>query len=1020
MAKKRYNSNAKWKTKGCLLNGQIEADYLGNVPYDGYVGNKTYNRLVSELESANSIIDKPVITSPVNGFVVTGNSLVVSSSQYSITGIEDKQHVSTTYQIATDNTFTNLIYDSTTATPTTTKIIPINTNGSFVLRIRYNSNNWTSEWSDIVNFSRNYIPGILTPSILTDGGVNRLLESSAFGTDPGFVGAHDSSDWEVALDSGFTSVILSAYSDSIQKTSLNISNLLTGTQYYARVRYRSGATVSSWSNPYGFITQVYLPPPELTYPSLQGTDPILDVFLKDYNGGPPRTDVVVRIVVKRRYTPTATWFTSLNTTYTINDYGNYSAPAYTISQSIPKTYYEITITYEHTPTNTASDPTVINLTLYKNSWAIQPTSLYKAPTGELFYKMYDPLYYGQSIPITAVRWQIFDDRRFINPVYEVVYNYDGSNDIDRRFYPSPVYEESYGKEIHYFDIGKYYYVRCQYISGGITSPWSSSRIFDLRNKYYIQKPNIVAPFNGETNVNDTVVRMTNAITVSTAQEPTRSNLFGVHVVIGDSIDQNGEINNVIEDAYYYNPRETRSGIYPTGALSNNKTFYIKVRYICKPLGDKCFSEWSDIVSFTTGNSISNFPDVSDFKVGGMTTYGVASRPLIYQANRLYNEDQNKSAISYYITDVNGKLVQIGGWESSILNYTLNVPDVYMYFVREDLNLNQTYRLYYRRNIVTKEIGALTSNVSSTWSSVQITPTRQFHARERMTDPPNLGTRTIRTVYAKGSAVNFNEYIIQFADNNIDMQVEYYNVASDSWTIGASTSRRRNRYTAIFNEYTGLAEVYGHRTDSNSNLDGKNYNVLTNTWSPGNTLYPNYTLVRDNYGVYHPGKGSIISLGRFYQSGGVLDGITVMWDDVTGVRSEKPPLFTPIWNSQPVVGSDNKLYYLGMSYTAAVGTSYDVWSLDVINSWGGWGYHDTLPLPIKNGYCIKLKDDIMVVNTLGKPNRFRNILWTYDINNKVLEPIYTIAVRGVYRLSGKGDGICYASYRARLYRFKLIV
>lgn len=60
---------------------------------------------------------------------------------------------------------------------------------------------------------------------------------------------HLNSDWQIATDAAFTSVVKSSLADTVNKTSYTNSTVSVSTTYYSRVRYRDNAGgVSDWSN----------------------------------------------------------------------------------------------------------------------------------------------------------------------------------------------------------------------------------------------------------------------------------------------------------------------------------------------------------------------------------------------------------------------------------------------------------------------------------------------------------------------------------------------------------------------------------------------------------------------------------------------------------------------------------------------------------------------------------------------------------------------------------------------------
>ena len=102
-------------------------------------------------------------------------------------------------------------------------------------------------------------PSIATPSILVpvdgavDLGPNLLITASSFATVPsGFV-SHLNTDWELATDIDFTTVVYSSLADNVNLTAITVS-LAANTVFYARVRYRSVSSTSAWSPVIDFMS----------------------------------------------------------------------------------------------------------------------------------------------------------------------------------------------------------------------------------------------------------------------------------------------------------------------------------------------------------------------------------------------------------------------------------------------------------------------------------------------------------------------------------------------------------------------------------------------------------------------------------------------------------------------------------------------------------------------------------------------------------------------------------------------
>ena len=106
-------------------------------------------------------------------------------------------------------------------------------------------------------------PSIATPSITspsdsaTDIGETPTITSSAFSVTNGGSDTHASSDWQIASDSGFSTVVVESLDDASNLESWTVpsGNLSTSTTYYVRVRH-AGTTYgdSGWSSGVSFTT----------------------------------------------------------------------------------------------------------------------------------------------------------------------------------------------------------------------------------------------------------------------------------------------------------------------------------------------------------------------------------------------------------------------------------------------------------------------------------------------------------------------------------------------------------------------------------------------------------------------------------------------------------------------------------------------------------------------------------------------------------------------------------------------
>jgi len=76
-----------------------------------------------------------------------------------------------------------------------------------------------------------------------------VLTGSAFAMNTTSANTHLNTDWQVASDANFNSIVTQSLTDATNKTTWTSGNLSLSTTYYARVRYRDNtSTVGDWSN----------------------------------------------------------------------------------------------------------------------------------------------------------------------------------------------------------------------------------------------------------------------------------------------------------------------------------------------------------------------------------------------------------------------------------------------------------------------------------------------------------------------------------------------------------------------------------------------------------------------------------------------------------------------------------------------------------------------------------------------------------------------------------------------------
>lgn len=175
------------------------------------------------------------------------------------------------------------------------------------------------------DFAINVLPyGVQTPTNVspsngaTDQNGSVTLTASAFGW-LGVADTHASSDWQVATDSGFTSLVANVIGDTVNKTSYTVTGLSTSQTYYWRVRYTGASNgTSDWSTPTTFVTKA-------NFSGLVGTQGGQGFGVGEY----PHT--------------LPSWITAMSGTSDPSsaNYGNYQGADGSVMVFVPKFYYRI-------------------------------------------------------------------------------------------------------------------------------------------------------------------------------------------------------------------------------------------------------------------------------------------------------------------------------------------------------------------------------------------------------------------------------------------------------------------------------------------------------------------------------------------------------------------------------------------------------------------------------------------------------------------------------------------------------
>lgn len=154
---------------------------LGSVPYsDPVSGGFTVNGKAFTILVGASYIVSPSITSPTNNSVGRPTSLTLTSSAFQAVG-QPTTHKSSTWQIATDSGFTNIVFQTTADTVNLTSWTVSNLleNTSYYARVYHTGNNGLTSWtSATVEFTTRMNVASVETALLTQNVANRRTGES--------------------------------------------------------------------------------------------------------------------------------------------------------------------------------------------------------------------------------------------------------------------------------------------------------------------------------------------------------------------------------------------------------------------------------------------------------------------------------------------------------------------------------------------------------------------------------------------------------------------------------------------------------------------------------------------------------------------------------------------------------------------------------------------------------------------------------------------------------------------------
>lgn len=207
---------------------------------------------VSELSASTtflvplSLVQTPTNQTPVEGDLTIGEQVTVTSSAF--TSVPVSTHDASQWQISTDQTFVSVDFDSgidlTNLVSFTQAGLTIGETQYF-WRVKHRSATLGfSAFSAPTSFTTVAesvdVPTNISPADAATGIASSvLLQGSSFSTIPVSGQSHIATQWQVATDSGFTSIVFDSGEDAVNLESIVATGLSAGTTtHFWRVRYK--------------------------------------------------------------------------------------------------------------------------------------------------------------------------------------------------------------------------------------------------------------------------------------------------------------------------------------------------------------------------------------------------------------------------------------------------------------------------------------------------------------------------------------------------------------------------------------------------------------------------------------------------------------------------------------------------------------------------------------------------------------------------------------------------------------
>ncbi|MBI2463361.1 DUF2341 domain-containing protein [Candidatus Peregrinibacteria bacterium] len=620
---------------------------------------------------------------------------------------------------------------------------------------------------EINNLAVTYTATPSTPTIASPAngatGVSRTptLESSAFSGAPG----HTSSNWQIATDSGFNTIVATKSTDTTNLTSIvaNSTNftfqnalatktyLTPNTTYYARVQHTNAVATSSWSTGISFTVAANTVPatPSISSPSNGATSQSRTLTLTSSAFSDSESDTHTSstweiatdsgftsiVAIKSSDTSNKTSITVNSTNFTFQ--GTLSGK----TELLPSTTYYTRASYTDSENGTSSTSSVISFTTEVNATPSKPTisSPTNAATNQARNQLVSSAAFSDADPDDTHQssdWEVYDD---IDLTRLVAFVYDSTSKKTSVALTSSnlTFQNALsGKEL--LDPEVTYYVRMRHTdSENQDSNWSNAIAFTTGTNVAPNKPSIISPSSGAIETSTTPTLQSSAFSdtddtqhVSSSWEIYDSSLLGSSNLVWQKLNDSANKTSIIVNdskGTFSNAISGRTKLLP------GTTYYARMLQMDAASAD---SDWANMVSFTTVTPPANptlasisHPSESDYfrnATPSFTTSAGTPTPNHYHYLINQNATPTKLEVESGTSDEDGSFTVPSG--------TINANGTwYVHMIAHDVNHNpsvtfDTYTIKYNSsaptisNITASNITANSSTI--TWNTLNATTTSQ--------------------------------------------------------------------------------------------------------------------------------------------------------------------------------------------------------------------------------------------------------------------------------------------------------